>query len=214
MSKTASQQRAETFPHFGDREAQAGVDRLFIERWSPRAFDPAPLPKESIAQLFEAARWSMSCFNEQPWLFAYATTPEHRALYGSALETSNLGWASKAPLLGFIFAKRRFKKTGQENAWASFDTGAAWMAMTLQARLLGLYTHGMGGFDRAKAHEVTGVPDDAWAVQAAFVVGKPGAREGLPEADLKAQQPNPRRKPLDFVAIEGRYTDDLTKYPS
>ena len=36
-------------------------------------------------------------------------------------------------------------KKPRENSLAEFDCGAAWMALTIQARLLGYYTHGMGG---------------------------------------------------------------------
>ncbi|MBI3795215.1 MAG: nitroreductase family protein [Nitrospinae bacterium] len=49
------------------RKAEAQVDRLFLDRWSPRAFDPTPLPEETVKSLFEAAKWSPSCMNEQPW---------------------------------------------------------------------------------------------------------------------------------------------------
>ena len=35
----------------------------FIRRWSPRSFQVTPLTDEEIQSLFEAARWSPSCFN-------------------------------------------------------------------------------------------------------------------------------------------------------
>ena len=36
---------------------------------------------------------------------------------------------------------------------AAFDCGAAWMAMTMQARKYGLYTHGMAGIDREAVYQ-------------------------------------------------------------
>ena len=37
------------------------------DRWSPRAFDPKPIPEVELEAMLEALRWSSSCFNEQPW---------------------------------------------------------------------------------------------------------------------------------------------------
>ena len=39
------------------------------DRWSPRAFDPKPIPEVELEAMLEALRWSSSCFNEQPWQF-------------------------------------------------------------------------------------------------------------------------------------------------
>ncbi|MEJ2545759.1 MAG: nitroreductase family protein, partial [Calditrichaceae bacterium] len=38
-------------------------------RWSPRAFSEKPVEYDKLERVFEAARWSASCFNEQPWRF-------------------------------------------------------------------------------------------------------------------------------------------------
>ncbi len=61
------------------RRPTAPVDPLFVERWSPRAFDPRPIPRETLLSLFEAARWAPSARNEQPWLFLFADTAESQA---------------------------------------------------------------------------------------------------------------------------------------
>jgi nitroreductase len=93
------------------RSAEAEVDSMFIDRWSPRAFLPDPLPEHQIQTLFEAARWAPSCFNEQPWLFLYATHPEDRKVFASILVKRNQLWASQAPLLIFAIASRKFKQS-------------------------------------------------------------------------------------------------------
>src|SRR5687768_11910054 len=54
------------------RRADYPIDPLFLERWSPRAFDGAPMPDADLATMFEAARWAPSAFNSQPWRFLYA----------------------------------------------------------------------------------------------------------------------------------------------
>ena len=185
------------------RVSEYPIDPLFIRRWSPRAFDPSPIDDDILKSLFEAARWSMSCFNEQPWLFAYASQKKDLELYLSLLTEGNQKWAVGAPVLGFIFARRRFSHNDRPNAWAAFDSGAAWMAMTMQARMLGLYTHGMGGFHREKVHAALGVPEMDYEVMCAFALGRYGDRDSLPEDIRKKELPSDRR-PLANMIIEGR----------
>lgn len=179
------------------------IDPLFIRRWSPRAFDQSPIDDDILKSLFEAARWSMSCFNEQPWLFAYASQKKDLELYLSLLTEGNQKWAVRAPVLGFIFARRRFTHNDKPNVWAAFDSGAAWMAMTLRARMLGLYTHGMGGFHREKVYAALGVPEMDYEVMCAFALGRYGDRDNLPE-DIKMKELPSNRRPLKNMIFEGR----------
>ena len=46
-----------------DRHADHPVLPLFLERWSPRAYDPRPIDDDTLMSLFEAARWAPSGFN-------------------------------------------------------------------------------------------------------------------------------------------------------
>ena len=48
------------------------IDPLFIERWSPRAFTGEAVPEAELFRMLEAARWSPSSYNSQPWRFVYA----------------------------------------------------------------------------------------------------------------------------------------------
>jgi nitroreductase len=187
-----------------ERTAQANVDPLFLERWSPRAFEPTPLAEETLASLFEAARWAPSCLNEQPWLFVYARSEPDRSRFASVLAESNQTWARQAPVLAFVFARRRFSKNDTPNRWAGFDAGAAWMSLALQARLLGLDTHAMGGFDEERVYEALGVPRDDYQAMAAIAIGRRGPAEGLPDALASRERPSPR-KDLSAVAHEGGF---------
>src|ERR1051326_2170856 len=72
---------------------------LFKERWSPRAFSGRRIAPETLRSLFEAARWSASCFNEQPWRLMVASiddTEAHERL-ASCLMPGN-AWAKLAPV--------------------------------------------------------------------------------------------------------------------
>ena len=175
------------------------IDSMFTDRWSPRAFASDPLSEREIQTLFEAARWAPSCFNEQPWRFVYATEPEERAKLVSCLVAKNQLWAGRAPLLMFILARRNFQKTGKENRHAPYDAGAAWMALALQARKLGLYAHAMAGFNQEKAYEVLGASREEYLVMAAIAVGRKTEDSGLPD-DLRAMENPNSRKPHAEVA--------------
>jgi nitroreductase len=175
------------------------VDAMFVDRWSPRAFSSDPLSDPQLAALFEAARWAPSCYNEQPWLFLYATTPEARRLFASALVEKNRAWAGRAPLLIFLATRRQFAKNGKPNRHAGFDAGAAWMALALQARKLGLHAHGMAGFDQDRAHEILGLPKDQYEVMAAIAVGRRTDSGVLPEDLRQVEQPNDRKPPEEVA---------------
>jgi nitroreductase len=185
------------------RIPETEVDSIFIDRWSPRSFINEPLSDDQVQTLFEAARWSPSCFNEQPWLFPYARSPEDRKRFLTALSEWNQRWAKNAPLLLFACCRKAFTKSGKENRTAAFDTGAAWMALALQARRLGLHAHGMAGFSPETAFDVTGLDRTAYDVMAAIAVGRRDDPEKLAEDMKKNEMPN-TRKPHAEVAREGR----------
>jgi nitroreductase len=46
---------------------------VFVERTSTRSFTDQPVTGDELAAVFEAARWSPSWFNSQPWYYVYET---------------------------------------------------------------------------------------------------------------------------------------------
>lgn len=124
--------------NFSSRPNDIGTDTLFVERWSPRAFEKTEIDRDTITRIIDAARWSPSCFNEQPW-HIYTSGPESFADYLSLLVDANQDWAKDAGILGFVVADKNFARNGKENNLARFDCGAAWMALSLQTRMEGLY---------------------------------------------------------------------------
>ena len=175
------------------------VDAVFIDRWSPRSFLPEPLAQWQIDSLFEAARWSPSCFNEQPWEFVYAVTEDGRQRIVQTLVEKNQRWAGSAPLLMYLLAKRTFGGGTRTNRHAPFDAGAAWMALALQARRLGLYAHAMAGFSQDKAYQLLNVDREQYAVMCAIAVGRHGGLEPLADEFKSIEAPN-SRKPFTDVA--------------
>jgi nitroreductase len=187
------------------RQPEAQVDELFLERWSRRALSDRPLTGQQISTLFEAARWAPSASNLQPWLFVYANRPETLAKARTLLKETNQRWASRAPLLVFVFARKRHPETGAPLRTAAFDTGAAWQSLALQAHKLGLSTRAMGGIHHELTYEALGVPAEDFESIAGIAVGYPGERAELPADLLEKEQPNARKSAREF-AFEGRYT--------
>ena len=107
------------------------------------------------------------------------------------LVEGNQGWAKDTSVIGFLVAEKNFEHNGKPNAYAQFDCGAAWMALTLQARMEGLYTHGMGGIHADKAADYLEIDKESQEVVMGFTIGK------LAELDAeqaKVEIPNERKE--------------------
>ena len=183
------------------RVPEAPIESLFLRRWSPRAFASAPIPPKTLASLFEAARWSPSCYNAQPWLFLHASEAAGRERVLALIGEGNRSWASAAPVVGILFARKDFEHNGQPNRWHAYDAGAAAMALSLQAEASGLATHFMGGFDAAGAAAALAVAPAPYAPHAAFAIGERGDPDQLP-AELAQREGPSGRKALTEVARE------------
>lgn len=185
---------------FSDRNPEPITDKLFSERWSPRAFQKTDIPEVALSAIFDAARWSPSCFNEQPWQFITATNSadSNFDLFLNLLVEANQQWARNASLLGFIVASKNFSHNDKPNATASFDCGSAWMAMTLQANKFGLFTHGMAGIKYEEVYKALDVDPESHEVICGFALGVLDIADNLPEALREKEKPSPR-KPLSEI---------------
>jgi nitroreductase len=119
-------------------------------------------------------------------------------LFDSMLNENNRRWAPNAPLLMYVVAGT-VAEDGRVRRTASFDTGAAWMSLALQARLMGLYAHAMGGIQRDRVYEVLGLSKDAFDVICAVAIGRRAGSEQLPE-DLQERERPSGRNPIDKAA--------------
>ena len=187
-----------------DRHADHPVLPLFLERWSPRAYDPRPIDDDTLMSLFEAARWAPSGFNVQPWLFVYAKRDDaHWDAFFSALIPFNQSWVKNASVLMYVLSDPVMELDGKREPSHShsFDAGAAWMALALQATNMGLAAHGMTGVDFEAAGKAVNAPD-GFRVEAAIAVGYPGDKSVLPE-ELQAREVKSGRKPLSEIVHHG-----------
>ena len=186
---------------------------LFLERWSPRAFDGSPIPEADLQTMFEAARWAPSAFNGQPWRFVYAhrDTPHWERLF-PVLIPYNQAWVKNASVLMFVISDRFRRAEGREPAPVyshSFDAGAAWACLALEASAIGWAAHGMSGFDVKLAYEALEIPEAEYRVEAAIAVGKQASPEVLDEPYRSRETPSPRKHANTF-AFEGLFRLDGT----
>lgn len=180
------------------------IDPLFVNRWSPRAMSGEPLTDDELMPLFEAARWAPSSYNNQHWRFIYAKrdTPAWHAFF-DILWDGNKPWCEKAAALVVIISKTTFDHNGKPARTHSFDTGAAWENLSLEAAQRGLVVHGMEGFDYDKAKQALGIPD-GYIVEAMAAIGKHAPKETLPEKYQAMEKPNDRKLLKDTV-WEGKF---------
>jgi nitroreductase len=181
----------------------ASVEDLFLRRWSPRAFAKQAVSDRELKVVFTAGGWAASCFNEQPWRFLVGRKDDStwkRIL--EALFASNQEWARSAPVLYASFAKRTFTLNNQPNRVAQHDVGAASAQIALQATAVGLYVHGMVGFDPEKVRSAFKIPDDFEPV-ACWALGYRGDPDQLSDR-LKEREiePRQRRSLKDWVFSE------------
>lgn len=191
-----------------NRAVDRAVDPLFLERWSTRAFDGTAVPQQDIETLFDAARWAPSAFNYQPWRFLYAhrDTPDWDRFL-SVLVPFNQAWVKSAGAIVFVLSDTLSAAPGstdyQPSHSHSFDAGAAWAILALQATRLGYHTHAMTGVDFDAARKQLGVPD-RFRIEAAIAIGKQGDKSILDEALAKGEVPS-GRKPIEQFAFAGNF---------
>ena len=180
------------------------IDPSFLERWSPRAFDGSEIPDADLMAMFEAARWAPSAFNSQPWRFLYAKRGDRDwDRFLALLIPWNQGWAHSASVLAFVLSDSLpfvDRKTGapQPSHTHSFDAGAAWVSLALQATRMGYHAHGMSGVDFDRLRTELAVPD-RYRPEAAFVIGRIGDPAMLDDKLRAREVPSERRPIADFV---------------
>jgi nitroreductase len=184
------------------------VSAAIEARWSPRALKPESVSPEQMRSLLEAARWTASAFNEQPWRFIVALrveTEKFERMLG-CLVPGNQQWAHNAGALILTVAREAFTRNDKPNGSARYDVGQAASALALQATELGLRVHQMAGIDSDKIRETYAVPD-GYAPLTGIAVGYPGPIEVLPEGFRDSEAAPRERKPQAEFVFSGSWGD-------
>jgi len=172
------------------------------QRWSARAYDPDRLvEREKLLSIFEAARWTPSSMNLQPWRFIVATRDNPAAFDKllSIINEKNQRWAKNAPVLwlGMTLAQVR----GREHKNARHDLGEAVANMTAQATAFGLSIRQMGGILPEKAREIYNIPAEYEILNAA-ALGYAAPPETLPEDLAVRERAERQRHPLSTFVFD------------
>lgn len=174
---------------------------IIKNRWSPRSFADKPISEADMNTIIEAATWSFSAMNEQPW--RYVVAHKGTALFNSFIELLNGGnkpWNKNAAALVLSIQTTTYANNGNKNINALHDTGAANILLTLQANSMGIYTHLMEGFSKTHAKELLHLGEGIEPV-VMIALGYPDAAEKL-EEPFKTRELSPRtRKGLDEILL-------------
>lgn len=181
---------------------------LLAERWSPRSFNKdKKITKEQMLSLAEAARWTASCSNEQPWNVMFVNRDIDLDSYNQVFDAIAIGnqkWCKNANVFVVMTSRDYFLANEKDNKWAAFDLGAAATSIMLQARDLGLVTHPMAGFDEDKIKESFNIPEKH-TVYAIISLGYQDTEDKLEEPFLSREKAERIRKPLNENFFFGQW---------
>ncbi len=195
------------------RTAHHPIEPLFLDRWSPRAYEAKPMPNADLLTILEAGRWAPSAFNVQPWRFLYAhRTDKHWTDFLSVLDPENRQWAGSASALIYLISDTVMPADEDRpemiSKYNSFDAGSAWMQMALQASALGYAAHAMAGLDFEHATTVLGLPD-RFRLEVGITIGRPAEAIRLPH-DLRVRELPSNRYPLEQISYPSPYPARFT----
>jgi nitroreductase len=184
------------------------VNGVFQKRWSPYTYDPGrEVSAEDLESLFEAARWSMSSFNAQPWRYIVGARHRFQEVWQRVFDVlleGNQAWAKNAPVLALGLAEHNFEYNGKPNKAALHDLGAASASLTYEATFRGLVVHQMIGIDPDRARDVFKLGNSVEPFTA-MAIGYPADGSGA-NADLVKRDNRERlRKSLGEIIIEGGF---------
>lgn len=187
------------------------IHELLKHRWSPRSFSPRPVEPEKLLSLFEAARWSPSGGNSQPWSFI-VVTPQDGEIFErflGLLSGRNPLWAKNVPVLVLTVARTQ-RPDGQPNRFALYDLGQAVAHLSIEAVSLGLSVHQMGGYNADGARALFDLPA-GYEPGTVVAIGYQGDLDVLPDLNgLRQNEADARtRKPMDEFVFEGHWNEPL-----
>lgn len=187
------------------------IERIFYDRWSPRAYSDELVTEMELLTALEAARWAPSSYNLQPWRLLYSLNGDGWwPCYVETLEPFNRTWAQHARALVYLLSDGEANGPAGapgDSGTASLDAGAAWSHLALQAHAMGLSCRGIAGFDLRKVRETLHVPA-RYKVEMAIAIGRKGRKDDLPEK-LRNQERPSHRRPLNQSAFAGRFPETL-----
>lgn len=175
------------------------IHPVMAKRHSPRAYSAsATLIPDQLGPLFEAARWSPSSSNSQPWSFVVGLRGDEvfQTILGT-LASGNAVWAQNASALVANITMLETPE-GKALSHSVYDLGQAVAHLSVQATAENIVVHQMGGFDADALGAALGL-SSTHRVITVMTLGTQGDPADLPE-NLQEREAAPRvRKPLGDV---------------
>ena len=137
------------------------INELIAKRHSPFGFENRAIADLDLLALLEAARWSASAGNEQPWSYIVAKREDAEqfdAMLGCVAEI-NLAWAREAAALIVGCVRTVQETTGVRVETAEHDLGLASANLVFEATARGIGVHQMTYIDREALRRLYGIPD-------------------------------------------------------
>ena len=174
---------------------------VLANRWSPRAFDPeTPIDEGKLSRALEAARWSPSASNSQPWrlIVARRGTDLHARIHASLMGFNQV-WAGDSAVLIVAIAETATAE-GTAITHAPYDLGQSIAHLSVQAHHDGLVVHQMSGFAPEQIRAIAGL-DERFVPMTVIAMGDLGDASSLPEV-LQQREVAPRvRRPIEETVL-------------
>jgi nitroreductase len=189
------------------------VKEAIEKRRAYRALGPAEITPEVMEELAKAAQLTASCFNNQPWKFVFAKSPEALVKVFGCLAKNN-DWPRKASLVIAAFALKDHDCVIKEREFYLFDLGMAVSALQLRATELGLVAHPIAGFDNEKVRTELGIPESSLVLTLVIVGKKTQDKSALTPQQAADEDARPPRLPLENIYSVDKYDEKLAVKPA
>ena len=157
------------------------INPVLAARWSPRSYDTtATLTPADLTPAFEAARWSPSANNSQPWRFIVGFRGDET--FNKIVPTLagwNSAWMPNASAI-IVAVAQTAGADGTPNHYALYDLGQSVAHFSVQAQTDGLYVHQVAGTDVEALKEAFNLPA-GYEAFLTIAVGKLAPADDLPE---------------------------------
>lgn len=184
------------------------VQPFIADRWSPYAFDPRrEVDPADLRSLFEAARWSMSSYNSQPWRYIVGVRGRGQSIWAQVFDClveGNRGWAQHAPVLALGLAEHLHPHNRKLNKAALHDLGAASAALTYEATARGIAVHQMVGIKPDRVREVFELAESTEPLTA-LAIGYPADPAAADPALLERDTRKRERRPVEAFILHGGF---------
>jgi nitroreductase len=180
------------------------LNEILTQRWSPRAYDSQhEVNSDEVVALLEAARWSPSSNNVQPWRFIVARRgDENFEKIVDSLNGFNKVWAPSASLFISIVAKMT-NEDGTPRPISLYDSGIASALLTVEAVHRGLAVHQIAGFDKENFAQGFNLESE-YEPLIVLAIGKQIPADTLSDEAIQQREVAPReRKSLEELVISG-----------